>query len=65
MPRADDELKQREVAAEAARDVFSAATRSRMKIDEHKAVWNAAEAAEAEKRAEGELEDFTVRKLEL
>ena len=65
MRRADAELKEREKAAEAARDVFSLATRNRMKIDEHKAVWVAAEAAEDEKRAEGELEDFTVRKLEL
>lgn len=65
MRRADAELKEREKAADVARDVFSLATRNRMKIDEHKAVWVAAEAAEDERRAEGELEDFTVRKLEL
>jgi type III secretion protein O len=65
MHRADADLKEREKAADAARAVFAEATRNRMKIDEHKAVWNAAEALDAERRAEGELEDFTVRKLEL
>jgi hypothetical protein len=36
-----------------------------MKIDEHKAVWLADEAKTQEARAEGELEDFVVRKEEI
>lgn len=63
--RAEAERVRREAAAEAARQSLNAATKNRMKIDEHKAVWLAEEAAEQEARAEGELEDFTVRKDEV
>lgn len=63
--RATADVKKREADAEIAREAFSVATRGRMKIDEHKAVCLAAEAAEDERRAEGELEDFTVRKPEI
>lgn len=63
--RAKDELKKREEAAEAARINLNTATKNRMKIDEHKAVWLAQDAAEQEHRAEGELEDFVVRKPEI
>ena len=63
--RAEQERRQREEAAEAARRNLNLATKNRMKIDEHKAVWLAADAAEQEARAEGELEDFTVRKEEI
>ncbi len=63
--RAKDELMKREQAAEAARLNLNLATKNRMKIDEHKAVWIAEEAAEQEHLAEGELEDFTVRKPEI
>ncbi len=63
--RADAEVKKREEAEAAARAAFSLATKNRMKIDEHKAVWLAEDAAEQERRAEGELEDFMVRKLEI
>ena len=49
----------------AARQRLNLATKERMKIDEHRAVWLSEEAAEQEARAEGELEDFTVRKLEI
>ncbi len=63
--RAEGELKKKEYEAEAARDVFIAATKNRMKIDEHRAVWMAEEAKEEEHRAEGELEDFTGRKQNL
>ena len=63
--RAEQERRQREEAAEAARRNLNLATKNRMKIDEHKAVWWREEAAEQEVRAEGELEDFTVRKEEI
>ena len=63
--RAEAERKKREEAAVAARRNLFLATKDRMKIDEHKDVWLAAEAAEEEHRAEGELEDFVVRKQEI
>lgn len=63
--RADAELKKREDAEAAARAAFSLATKNRMKIDEHKAVWIAEDKAEQERREECELEDFMVRKLEI
>ena len=63
--RADAELKKRETAAAAARAAFSLATKNKMKIDEHKAVWQEEEVRAQEQRAEGELEDFVVRKLEI
>ena len=63
--RAESELKAREEAAETARTVFIAASKNRMKIDEHRAVWIAEEVIDQERRAEGELEDFTGRKQNL
>ena len=63
--RAENERKTCESAAEVARSNLSFATKNRMKIDEHRAVWLAAEAKEQEARAEGELEDFIVRKEEV
>jgi len=63
--QAEGELSKREAAAEAARNVFIAATKNRMKIDEHRTVWITAEAEEQERRTEGELEDFTGRKQNL
>jgi len=61
--QAKNDLKRREEAAEVARANFVVATKNRMKIDEHKAVWIAAEAKEQEFRAEIELEDFIGKKL--
>ena len=63
--RAEQERRAREEAAETARQNLNLATKNRMKIDEHKAVWLREEALEQEARAEGELEDFTVRKEEI
>jgi len=63
--RAEGELEKREAAAEAARVNFAVAMKNRMKIEEHKSVWMADEANEQERRAEGELEDFIVRKPEI
>ena len=63
--RAEGERNKREEATVAARLNFAQAMKNRMKIDEHKSVWLADEAAEDEHRAEGELEDFIVRKPEI
>ena len=63
--RAEGEVKAKEAAAEAARANLNLAIKNRMKIDEHKAVWTAEEAKAQEARAEGELEDFVVRKEEI
>lgn len=63
--RAESERAKREEAAEAARQNLNLATKNRMKIDEHKAVWIREDAMAQETRAEGELEDFTVRKEEI
>ena len=63
--RAEQERKQREEAADAARRNLNLATKNRMKIDEHRAVWMREDALAQEARAEGELEDFTVRKEEI
>ena len=63
--RAEGEVKEKEAAADAARANLNIAIKNRMKIDEHKSAWLAEEAKEQEARAEGELEDFTVRKEEI
>ena len=63
--RAEQERKKREEAADVARQNLNLATKNRMKIDEHKAVWMKEDALAQEARAEGELEDFTVRKEEI
>ena len=63
--RAEQERKRREEAADAARQNLNLATKNRMKIDEHKAVWMREDALAQEFRAEGELEDFIVRKEEI
>ena len=63
--RAEADVKERMSQEDAARQRFNLAIKERMKIDEHKAIWLRAEAAEEERRAEGELEDFVVRKEEV
>lgn len=63
--RADAERRNREMAVETAKGNLALAMKNRTKIDEHKSVWIAVEAAEDERRAEGELEDFVVRKPEI
>lgn len=60
--RAEADLRVREKAEDEARANFSFATKNRMKMDEHKAVWLAEDAKAQEMRAESELEDFIVRK---
>ena len=62
--RAHGDLKTREEAAAVAHGNFIAASKDRMKIDEHKAEWLIRDAKEQEARAECELEDFIGRKQE-
>ena len=63
--RAEADVKTRAEQESAARRAYNLATKERMKIDEHRSVWLAAETAEQEARAEGELEDFVGRKPEI
>ena len=63
--RAEHEVEEKEAAKDQARANLNLAIKNRMKIDEHRAVWLAEDAKEQEARAEGELEDFTVRKEEV
>lgn len=63
--RAEADVRTRAEQESAARRAYNEATKERMKIDEHRLVWLEAEAAEQETRAEGELEDFVGRKLEI
>lgn len=49
--------------AETSRQAFVSASKNRMKITEHRSIWEAEEAAEAEHRSEMELEDFTGKKV--
>ena len=63
--RAEGVVKEKSDAADVARANLNLATKNRMKIDEHRAVWLAEEAKVQEARAEGELEDFIVRKEEI
>lgn len=63
--RAEKDLDDRKREEEAARLDFVLSAKNRMKIDEHKARHTAEEALDAEKKAEGELEDFVARKPEI
>ncbi len=55
-------LKEKENLAETAREGFVKASKERMKITEHKAMWEVEMAKEQEHRQEIELEDFTGKK---
>ncbi len=63
--RAEAELRKCVEQESEARSRFNLATKERMKIDEHRSAWVAEDAAEQERRAEGEMEDFTGRKVEI
>ena len=63
--RAEGVVQEKTEATAMARTNLNVAIKNRMKIDEHKAVWLAEEAKTQEARAEGELEDFVVRKEEV
>ena len=61
--QAEAELRKSRDRAETSRLAFVSASKNRMKITEHRAVWEAEEAAAAEYRQEAELEDFTGKKV--
>lgn len=63
--RAEGVVKEKTDAAAAARVNLNIAIKNRMKIDEHKSVWLAEDRKAQEALAEGELEDFVVRKEEV
>ena len=63
--RAEQDVKERADREADARNNLNLATKDRMKIDEHRQVWVAEEAAAQEFREEIELEDFTGRKQEI
>ncbi len=61
--QAEVELKKRMEEAEQSRLAFVTASKNRMKITEHRAIWVEEEAVVAEYRQEAELEDFTGKKV--
>ena len=61
--QAEAELKKRQDNAEAFRKAFVTASKNRMKITEHRSIWEAEEAEATERRQEAELEDFTGKKV--
>ena len=61
--QAEAELKKRRDNAEVSRLAFVSASKNRMKIAEHRSIWEAEEADAAERRQEAELEDFTGKKV--
>ena len=61
--RAEDELRKCRDKAESSRLAFISASKNRMKISEHRAMWESEELAAAEFRQEAELEDFTGKKV--
>ena len=63
--RAEGVVKEKADAAATARSNLNIVIKNRMKIDEHRSFWLAEEAKVQEARAEGELEDFVVRKEEI
>ena len=61
--QAEAELKKCRDNAEASRLAFVSASKNRMKITEHRAMWEVEEADAMERRQEAELEDFTGKKV--
>lgn len=55
---AEKVVDERKAELQAARDALLAARKDKMKIDAHKDIWSQAEAKEAERAADIELEDF-------
>ena len=61
--QAEADLQKCKDNAETSRLAFVSASKNRMKITEHRAIWEAEETAVAEYRSEMELEDFTGKKV--
>ena len=62
--QAEAKLRESEEAESEAHRRFTLATKNRTKIEEHRAVWLSDVLKEEDARAEGELEDFVVRKTD-
>ena len=62
--KAQDAVNERARAAESARVQFVAASRNRMKIDEHRNVWTEEVLLEEERAADAEMEEFAGRRRE-
>lgn len=62
--KAQDAVNERARAAESARVQFVAASRNRMKIDEHRNVWTEEVHLEEERAADAEMEEFAGRRQE-
>ena len=60
--RAEDEVKKKLGLEEEAHDVYRQASKNRMKIEEHRKIWEEEDRKDREYRADLELEDFTGRK---
>ena len=61
--QAEAELQKRRDDAETSHRMFISASKNRMKITEHRAIWELEEFEAAERRQESELEDFTGKKV--
>ena len=61
--RAQTELDEREVAAETAHRRYVAATKDRVKIDQHKLAWEEEDRRMQEQRSDAEMEEFVGRKM--
>ena len=61
--QAEAELKKCRDNAEVTRLAFVSASKNRMKISEHRSIWEAEESAAMERLQEAELEDFTGKKV--
>jgi flagellar biosynthesis chaperone FliJ len=61
--RAEQEVRNCREKAERSRQAFVAATKNRMKIAEHREIWQRLEESAFEHRQESELEDFTGKKV--
>lgn len=62
--KAEDALETRRREAESARVRFVAASRNRMKIDEHRNIWIEEMRLEEERAADAEMEEFTGKRQE-
>lgn len=61
--QAEGEVEKCREAAERSRLAFVTATKNRMKISEHRVMWQSMEDSASEYRQESELEDFTGKKV--
>lgn len=61
--KAQQQLDVRDKEAEAAKVRYIAASRNKMKIEQHKAIWEEEDRREQERKSDSEMEEFTGRKM--